>query len=155
MTMLDGEFAYENHCQRLHKSPQRSMMLWRTQRSQMMMCFYKKWKNWPVSSIEIKKERKSVCQSVERRYYEIHIQFLQYDDLTSMLTYGSLHCRIKHARPQECRLMLLEMIMAILTCFLLVLLRYRAFFCGHVMCYGYLVAFPVLRIYTNSSLEEL
>jgi len=32
----DGEFAYEKHCQRLQKSPQRSMTLWRTQRSQMI-----------------------------------------------------------------------------------------------------------------------
>ena len=136
MTMLDGEFAYEKHCQRLHKSPQRSVMLWRTQRSRMMMYFYRKWKNWPVSLIERKKERKSVCQSVGQRYYEIHIHFLQYDaNLRFMLTYGSLHSRIKHARPQECRLMLQEMIMEILTCFILVLSRYHACFCGHVMCY--------------------
>lgn len=44
-----------------------------------------------MSLIERKKERKSVCQSVEQRYYEIHIRFLQYDvDLRFVLTYMGL-----------------------------------------------------------------
>ena len=90
-----------------------------------------------TSVIDRKKKRERKRLSKRRaKVYEIHMHFLQYDvDLRFMLTYGSLHSRIKHARPQECRLMLQEMIMEILTCFLLVLSRYNACFCGHVMCY--------------------